>query len=105
MQSLNTLNAQLAAVLSQLEAITAEDEKADELVSNLLDLVYQRQLLLNELLESPKEEDRQVLQTQLTLTNQFTARAVPLLKHRQELLHLGRKSQKQLNVYKSIGSE
>lgn len=104
MQSLNTLNAQLAALLDQLEVIAAEDEKADELVSNLLDMVSQRQLLLNELLESPKEEDRHVLQTQLTLTNQFTARAVSLLQHRQQLLHLGRKSQKQLNVYKSIGS-
>ena len=39
------------------------------------------------------------------LIERSTQMAVSLLKHRQELLHLGRKSQRQLNVYKSIDSD
>ncbi|KIO36080.1 MULTISPECIES: hypothetical protein [unclassified Shewanella] len=105
MESLDKLNEDIIQVMQRLEQIPAEQEDADELVSNLLDLVGQRQLLLDKVLASPKEEDRALLQSQLELTSSFTTQAVNLLKHRQELLHVGRKSQRQLNVYKSIDAE
>ncbi|CAM3997064.1 MULTISPECIES: hypothetical protein [Shewanella] len=105
MESLDKLNEDITQVMQHLEQIPAEQEDADELVSNLLDLVGQRQLLLDKVLASPKEEDRALLQSQLELTSSFTTQAVNLLKHRQELLHVGRKSQRQLNVYKSIDAE
>lgn len=105
MESLDKLNQEINQVLHQLQQMPAEQDDADELVSKLLDLVGKRQLLLDEVLASPSEEDRALLQSQLELTTSFTTQAVSLLKHRQELLHLGRKSQRQLNVYKSIDSD
>ena len=105
MESLDKLNQEINKVMHQLQQMPAEQDEADELVSNLLDLVGKRQLLLDEVLASPCEEDRALLESQLELTTSFTMQAVSLLKHRQELLHLGRKSQRQLNVYKSIDSD
>ncbi len=102
---LEKLNKSVSETLSELENIPAEDETADELVLNLQKLVEQRQLLLEELLTSPKDEDRPVLESQLALTQQFEQQAKRVLLHRQELLHLGRKSKRQINVYKSIGAK
>ncbi|WP_258404998.1 hypothetical protein [Shewanella psychrotolerans] len=104
LQSLDSLNQKIADAIEHLQKVPAEELEADELVSNLLDLVTRRQLLLDDALKSPKDEDKSFLETQLALTNQFTQAAVSLLKHRQELLHMGNKSQRQLNVYKSIDS-
>ena len=102
---LNKLNRSLSEALTELEKIPAENETTDELVLNLQQLVEQRQLLLEELLTSPKDEDRPVLESQLALTVQFEQQAKRVLLHRQELLHLGRKSKRQINVYKSIGAK
>ena len=104
MQSLDKLNQDIVSAIQSLQKVLAEDLAADELVSKLLELVEQRQLLLDDALKAPKDEDKPFLEAQLALTNQFTKAAVSLLKDRQELLHLGRKSQRQLNVYKSIDS-
>ncbi len=102
---LNKLNRSLSEALTELEKIPAENETTDELVLNLHKLVERRQLLLEELLTSPKDEDRPVLESQLALTVQFEQQAKRVLQHRQELLHLGRKSKRQINVYKSIGAK
>ncbi|ABV37676.1 conserved hypothetical protein [Shewanella sediminis HAW-EB3] len=102
---LEKLNKSVSETLIELEKIPAENETADELVLNLQELVEQRQLLLDELLTSPKDEDRPVLESQLALTQQFEQQAKRVLLHRQELLHLGRKSKRQINVYKSIGAK
>lgn len=104
MQPIELLNQDIANYISQLEQVAAENVEADDLVSKLLELVEQRQILLDEVSQSPKEEDREFLQEQLELTRQFTTQSVSLLQHRQDLLHLGRKNQRQLNVYKSIDS-
>jgi len=102
---LNKLNHSLSEALIELEKMPAENETADELVLNLQKLVEQRQLLLEELLTSPKDEDRTMLESQLALTQKFEHQARGVLQHRQELLHLGRKSKRQINVYKSIGAK
>ena len=102
---LEKLNKSVSEVLVELENVSAENEIADELVLNLQKLVGQRQLLLEVLLTSPKDEDRPVLESQLALTQQYEQQAKRVLQHRQELLHLGRKSKRQINVYKSIGAK
>lgn len=99
---LEKLNKSVSETLTELEIIPAENETADELVLNLQKLVEQRQLLLEELLTSPKDQDRPVLESQLALTQQFEQQAKRVLQHRQELLHLGSKSKRQINVYRKI---
>ncbi|WP_258405184.1 hypothetical protein [Shewanella mesophila] len=98
------MNQKIINALEHLQKVPAEELEADELVSNLLELVTQRQLLLDDVLKAPNDEDKSFLEAQLALTNQFTQAAVSLLEHRQELLHVGNKSQRQLNLYKSIDS-
>ncbi len=102
---LEKLNHSISKTLIELEEVPAENEKADELVLNLQELVGQRQILLDDLLTLPKDEDRRVLERQLALTQQFEQQARRVLLHRQELLHSGLKSKRQINIYKSIGAK
>lgn len=103
--ALEKLNHSISKTLLELEKVPAENEAADELVLNLHELVGQRQILLDELLTFPKDEDRPVLESQLALTQQFEQQARRVLQHRQELLHFGLKSKRQINIYKSIGAK
>ena len=102
---LEKLNQSISKTLIELEEVPAENEMADELVLNLHGLVAQRQILLDDLLIFPKDEDRRVLESQLALTQQFEQQARRVLLHRQELLHFGLKSKRQINIYKSIGAK
>lgn len=102
---LEALNQSLAELFTILDKIPAEDERSDELVSNLLDLVDRRQLLLNELLINIQLEDRTMWLKQLELTHDFEQQAKVLMQSRQELMHLSRKSKRQINVYKSIDAK
>ncbi|SQH77552.1 conserved protein of unknown function [Shewanella benthica] len=102
---LEKLNHSISQTLVELDKVPAENEVADELVLNLHELVGQRQILLDVLLTFPKAEDRTVLESQLALTQKFEQQASRLLLHRQELLQLGRKSKRQINIYKSIGAK
>ena len=104
-QELQTLNSQLSVLLAKLEKIPAEDESSDDMVSNLQGLVDERQILLGKLLSSISLEDKSELEEQLALTQTFEKQAKVILKHRQDLLHLGRKNKRQINVYKSIGAK
>ncbi|WP_299791347.1 hypothetical protein [uncultured Shewanella sp.] len=102
---LEKVNHSLSEILVELEKIPAENETADELVLNLQKLVGERQLLLDQMLTSPTDEDKPLLEDQLALTQKFEQQARGVLQHRQELLHLGKKSKRQINVYKSIGAK
>lgn len=102
MQELDQINEQLKKVLEKLSTTQAEDESSDELVSNLQELVRARQLLLDALLADESMTDRTYLQAQLELTRQFASQSTGLRADRQELLHLGSKSKRQINVYKTI---
>ncbi|QLE86159.1 hypothetical protein FLM48_14420 [Shewanella sp. Scap07] len=104
MQTIEQVNNAVSDTLVKLEALPAEDEATDKLVSDLQELIAKRQLLLDGLLLAPKDEDREQLELQLKLTRGFEVQAKAVLQHRQELLHIGRKSKRQLNVYKSIDS-
>ncbi|WP_394200728.1 hypothetical protein [Shewanella waksmanii] len=104
MQTLDEVNRAVSETLAKLDSLPAEDEHTDELVSNLQELIGKRQLLLDVLLKAPKDEDRELLESQLKLTREFEVLAKSVLQHRQELLHIGRKNKRQVNVYKSIDS-
>ena len=102
MDALNKLNEELSALFNQLLELPAEEENADNLVSDLLALVGKRQLLLNSLLADKRFSDKAYLQKQLALTETFVHQSTEMRAHRQALLHLGSKSKRQLNVYKAI---
>lgn len=102
---LETLNQSLAELLTALDKEPAENERADELVSELHSLVGKRQLLLNELLINMKLEDKSMWLKQLDLTHGFEQRANVIMRHRQELMHVSSKSKRQINVYKSIDAK
>lgn len=104
-QELQTLNSQLSVLLANLEKIPAEDDSSDDMVLNLQELVDERQILLDKLLSSISLEDKPELEKQLLLTQSFERQAKIILQHRQDLLHLGRKNKRQINVYKSIGAK
>ncbi|MCL1057830.1 hypothetical protein L2729_07415 [Shewanella gelidimarina] len=102
MQSLSELNIKLVEVLKELQIVAVEDETSDELVLSLHVMVGERQLLLVSVFENASIEDAIEMEKQLGLTKVFEAQAKTILKHRQTLLHAGRKSKRQLNVYKAI---
>jgi hypothetical protein len=100
--SLTKLNCKLAEVLASLKQMRPEDESTDELVSSLQDMVGKRQLLLVSIFANASVEDAPEMEKQLALTQSFEAQAKVILEHRQALIHAGRKSKRQLNVYKAI---
>ncbi|MGS0691422.1 hypothetical protein [Shewanella sp. 0m-4] len=102
MQSLSELNEALEKVLATLNQVPAEDNSTDELVSYLQELVGKRQLLLTSIFANATDADESELRKQLLITQSFEAQAKVILEHRQSLLYAGRKSKRQLNVYKAI---
>ncbi|MBT1443054.1 hypothetical protein KJI95_00735 [Shewanella sp. JM162201] len=99
---LHDVNQQLQEILFQLENLAAEDEACDDLVLNLQDTMTERQNLLLNLTEAEGAGDRQFLQTQLQMTEEFLNRTKSLQAHRQQLLSISSQSKRQLNVYKTI---
>ncbi|QDO83458.1 hypothetical protein FM037_09715 [Shewanella psychropiezotolerans] len=102
---LDEINKNLTNCLASLEKTPAEDKSADELVQKLHECVERRQFILDKILQSLNAEDKQMLEKQLQLTQKFEQQAQIILRHRQELLHLGSKTKRQINVYKSIGAK
>ncbi|WP_108947161.1 hypothetical protein [Shewanella halifaxensis] len=102
--TLKQLNEELSELLDKLNIIPAEDESTDELVLYLQDLIRKRQILLDGIFANATAADATELSDQIELTHSFEAKALVLKEHRQSLLHAGRKSKRQLNLYKSIDS-
>jgi len=102
---LEKLNKSLTELLIVLDKEPAEHELVDELVEKLLVLVDKRQLLLDKLLIKMKPEDKAMWLKELALTQDFEQRSKVIMRHRQELMHLSSKGQRQINVYKSIGDK
>lgn len=102
MQSLSELNAELEKVLAKLNQVEAEDDSTDELVSHLHELVGKRQLLLDSIFANVTDADAAQLKMQLSITQSFEVQAKVIKEHRQSLLHVRRKSKRQLNIYKAI---
>ncbi len=104
MNELEKVNQDLALSLLHLDEIDVNDDKGDELVSELQGLLSQRQKLLELLVADNEFDDRAYLEEQLQLTLKYKIQASKVMRHRQDLLHNGKKSQRQINVYKTIDS-
>ena len=104
MKQLDELNIQLSEVLSKLIKTPAEEPQSDDMVSNLLKLVGERQVLLSLLLNDDKMDNADYLQYQLDLTETFTIQSNVIMADRQALLHVSSKNKRQINVYETIDS-
>ncbi|QYK03964.1 hypothetical protein [Shewanella zhangzhouensis] len=102
MHELEALNKSLILLFEKLEKTTAEDESADDLVSQLQEMILKRQFLLQKMEAGQEGIDRYFLNKELRLSQEFLAKAMTLRDHRQQLLHAGSKSKRQLNVYRTI---
>ncbi|WP_153913916.1 hypothetical protein [Shewanella sp. TC10] len=104
MNQLNNKNDVIEETLQLLENTPSENEKSDELVSKLLVLIGERQILLDSIDESDVDVARKTLQDQIVIGEGFEKRANNVLKHIQSLLQARKKNQRQINVYQSIDS-
>ncbi|NMH65550.1 flagella biosynthesis chaperone for FliD, FliT [Shewanella sp. SHSM-M6] len=102
MKTLDSLNSEMAESLAKLALSPVEDELTDMLVSNLLEFIQQRQLLLAELVADNDFVDRDYLQQQLVLSQSYGQRLSELSQHRQSLLRSGSNNQRHIKVYKTI---
>ncbi|MCE9686688.1 flagella biosynthesis chaperone for FliD, FliT [Shewanella sp. AS16] len=102
LKTLNSLNSGVADNLAKLALSSVEDELTDMLVSNLLESIQQRQLLLAELVADNDFIDRDYLQQQLLLTQSYEQQATEVFRHRQSLVQAGSNNQRHIKVYKTI---
>jgi|OM-RGC.v1.029347133 hypothetical protein len=102
--ALDDINSELTKILLQLEVTPAEDQGTELLVSNLHELVLQRQICLDELIKNESITDRGYLEKQWQLTQTYLDEVKKAMLHRRDLLVLGQKNRRQINVYKNIDS-
>ncbi|MGX9461074.1 flagella biosynthesis chaperone for FliD, FliT [Shewanella sp. A14] len=102
--SLDTTSEQCRIVLDSLKT-KKEIEEFDQLVLDLQELVVKRQNLLNVLIADDSFMQRDYLERQLELTLSLEVKAKLVMKSLHSEIHLGKKNQRQLNVYKSIDSD
>lgn len=74
------------------------------MVSNLLVLIGERQILLDNLKFEDEETERKMLEQQISIGKVFEQKVIALQKHIQSLLQARKKNQRQINVYQSIDS-
>ena len=74
----------------------------DDLVSNLLSSIDERQKSLDALISDSSFVERAYLEQQLELTYSLKVRAKIVMAELQAQLHSDKQSQRQVNVYKSI---
>jgi hypothetical protein len=103
--NLDGINLKLTEVLVMLDKMPAEDDSVEQLVSNLHDLVAQRQIILDELITLATMTDRVYLEQQWQLTQTYLNGLKKAMLHRRDLLVLGQKNRRQINVYKNIDSD
>ncbi|WP_350999823.1 flagella biosynthesis chaperone for FliD, FliT [Shewanella sp. TB7-MNA-CIBAN-0143] len=101
---LDATGEQCKTVLNRLKSKN-DIEEFDELVLNLQELVTKRQNLLNALIADDSFVQRDYLQRQLELTLSLEVKAKLVLNSLHSEIHLGKKNQRQVNVYKSIDSD
>ncbi|MCL1044818.1 hypothetical protein L2737_05690 [Shewanella electrodiphila] len=101
---LENINQRVDDTLNELENLPSEDEKSDELVLKLQELIQERQILLDDFKDDNVEVVRTVLNEQLLITQSFEKRASKVLLHIQSLLNLRKKNQRQISIYQSVDS-
>lgn len=97
---LDSANQLCLELFSQLNGPVIEQE--DDLASKLLLSIDERQKLLDALIADTAFVERAYLEQQLELTYSLKVKAKKVMTQVQSLLHSGKQSQRQVNVYKSI---
>ncbi|WP_394128801.1 hypothetical protein [Shewanella maritima] len=103
MKNLAELNVEIEKLLIDIESSPAEDDKSDDLVQSLLDMVNKRQTFVSQFIDDDSIIAND-LQKEIDLTQVFLAKATVALKHRQDLLSVRKSNKQKMNVYKSIES-
>lgn len=101
---LDTTSEQCKTVLNHLKNKN-DIEEFDELVLKLQELIAKRQNLLDALITDYSFTQRGYLERQLELTLSLEVKAKLVLNSLHSEIHLGKKNQRQVNVYKSIDSD
>ncbi|WP_137226475.1 flagella biosynthesis chaperone for FliD, FliT [Shewanella sp. MEBiC00475] len=101
---LDATSEQCRTVLDSLKSKN-ETEEFDKLVLDLQELVTKRQNLLDVLIADDSFVQKDYLQRQLELTLSLEVKAKLVMKSLHAEIHLGKKNQRQVNVYKSIDSD
>ncbi len=104
MKQLSEKNLQIEELLKNIDNTPSENESSDELVSNLLVLIGERQILLDNLKFEDEETERKMLEQQISIGKVFEQKVIALQKHIQSLLQARKKNQRKINVYQSIDS-
>jgi hypothetical protein len=103
-EDIKRLNLSILACMEKIEQTDPEDELITELVSQLHNLVGERQSILEILISDPLFFDRDILAQQFDMTQTLIKQSTRILDFRQYLLQVGNKSKRQINVYKAIDS-
>jgi hypothetical protein len=103
-EDIKGLNLSMLACMEKIEQTHPEDELITELVSQLHNLVGERQSILETLISDPLFVDRELLAQQFDMTQTLIKQSTRILDFRQSLLQVGIKTKRQINVYKAIGS-
>lgn len=101
---LDAANQKCKTVLNCLKSKN-DIEEFEQLVLNLQELVVKRQSLLDVLIADDSFVQRDYLQRQLELALSLEVKAKLVLNNLHSEIHLGKKNQRQVNVYKSIDSD
>jgi hypothetical protein len=101
---LDTTSEQCKAVLNCLKN-DKNIEEFEQLVLDLQALIAKRQNLLNVLIADDSFVQRDYLERQLELTLILEVKAKLVMNSLHAEIHLGKKNQRQVNVYKSIDSD
>ncbi len=97
------LNNLIDETLTQMEDIAAEDERSDNLVSVLQELIRERQIYVESLINTAIDETyATALSEQLILTKRILQRSSKIMSHRQSLLKLKRTHKRQIKIYQNI---
>ncbi|QIR13981.1 flagella biosynthesis chaperone for FliD, FliT [Shewanella aestuarii] len=105
MSELDSINQLIINLFSEIESIPAENEKSDNLVSNLHELFQKRQLFIEKIINNELSVDEKALREQIDLTNQFSNRAQAISQNRKDLLSIGKSNKRKIQVYKTIDSD
>jgi hypothetical protein len=91
-------------IIDKIDKSKPEDEAVSDLVSQLHNLVGERQSILETLVADPLFVDREWLEQQFDMTQTLIKQSTRILDFRQSLLQVGNKTKRQINVYKTIDS-